>query len=106
MLPTLTGDGLDKMNQAMIKYLKVSIDGLEHKQQIDLLAWCRDSITVASTDAIYGAANPYRDPKMAQAFWYVLVITILVPRSGPVLKMIIQLPKCFFRLRDYSRLPQ
>ncbi|KAI9753259.1 MAG: hypothetical protein M1835_001006 [Candelina submexicana] len=71
MHPALLGPGLDKMNETMIKNLKVSIDELEFKEGItfDLHAWCRHAITVASTDAVYGPQNPYKSKEVEDALW-------------------------------------
>jgi hypothetical protein len=71
MHPSLLGDGLDRMNETMIDYLKTSIDelGINQGQPIDLHLWCRHAITIASTDAVYGEMNPYKDPKIEEAFW-------------------------------------
>jgi hypothetical protein len=73
MLPSLAGDGLDKMNHAMITYVKTSVDGLANKiKPMDLHMWCRHAITVASTDAVYGPQNPFKNPQTEQDFWYFL----------------------------------
>ncbi len=71
MHPALLGPGLDKMNETMIKNLKVSIDELEVKKVVtfDLHAWCRHAITVASTDAVYGPQSPYKSKEVEDAFW-------------------------------------
>ena len=70
---TLLGEGLNEMNARMIGYMKVAIDSLEQqKDPISLHTWIKHGITIASTDAMYGARNPYRDPKVEAAFWYAL----------------------------------
>jgi hypothetical protein len=70
MHPALLGSGLDMMNIDMIKHLKASIDELEPEQTaIDLHLWCRHAIAVASTEAVYGPLNPYKDPAIERAFW-------------------------------------
>lgn len=70
MHPALLGSGLDIMNKNMIKILKASIDELEPDQtSIDLHLWCRHAIAVASTDAVYGPLNPYKDPAVESALW-------------------------------------
>ncbi|KAJ6032767.1 hypothetical protein N7540_003499, partial [Penicillium herquei] len=35
----------------------------------DLHGWCRQAITVASTDSVYGPLNPYRVEGIEDAFW-------------------------------------
>ena len=70
MHPALLGSGLDKMNRNMIKNLKASIDGLEQDHtSIDLHLWCQHAVALASTDAVYGSHNPYKDPAIENAFW-------------------------------------
>ncbi|KAL5337120.1 cytochrome P450 [Aspergillus crustosus] len=69
--PTLTGKPLDRMNEKMVKLLTPLVDELAGKETVDLYGWCTKAITVASTEASYGPLNPYRDPKIVDAFWYV-----------------------------------
>lgn len=71
MHPLLLGDGLDQMNERMINYLKKSIDELASypSKRIDLFEWCRDAMTIASTDAVYGPLNPYKSRTVQDAFW-------------------------------------
>lgn len=70
MHPLIQGDGLDAMNRRMISYLKSSITDLEtQKESIDIYSWIRNSVTVATTDAIYGSRNPYRDPNVESGIW-------------------------------------
>jgi hypothetical protein len=68
---TMLGEGLNEMNARMIGYMKVAIDSLEQQSDpIALLSWIKHGITIASTDAMYGSRNPYRDPEVEKAFWY------------------------------------
>jgi hypothetical protein len=70
MHPALLGSGLDIMITNMVKDLKTFIDELEPDQaSMDLYLWCRHAITLASTDAVYGPLNPYKDPAVERAFW-------------------------------------
>ncbi|KAJ4301953.1 hypothetical protein N0V90_004049 [Kalmusia sp. IMI 367209] len=73
MHPALLGTGLDRMNEKMIKFLKFSMDELATTRNIntsfDLHAWCRHAITAASTDAIYGLRNPYKDREVEESLW-------------------------------------
>lgn len=41
----------------------------ERRVKVDLWDWIRHEVSVATTDAVYGPANPYRDPKFEAAFW-------------------------------------
>jgi hypothetical protein len=69
---TLLGEGLNEMNSRMIGYMKVSIDELhEQRGPLALRSWVQHAITIASTDAMYGPRNPYREPEVEKAFWYV-----------------------------------
>ncbi|KAJ8116888.1 hypothetical protein OPT61_g1789 [Boeremia exigua] len=73
MHPALLGTGLDRMNEKMIKFLKLSVDELatthNDRSSFDLHAWCRHAITVASTDAIYGSLNPYKQREVEDSLW-------------------------------------
>lgn len=71
MQPALLGNGLDRMNERMIRLLLPFVDELEHTSTVDLHMWCRHAVTMASTDATYGPLNPYKDPAIENAFWCV-----------------------------------
>jgi hypothetical protein len=73
--PTLQGEGLNGMNMRMISYLIASLDQLSQvNEQLDIYRWIRNAITVASTDAVYGPRNPYKDPGVEQGLWWVIRI--------------------------------
>ena len=66
------GESLDRMNRTMIEDISHSVDELSnHDDEVDLLEWTRQAITVATTGTLYGPSNPYRDPELRTAFWYV-----------------------------------
>ena len=69
--PALLGPALDVMNQKMISGLCSSVDALcgNEESPLDLHAWCRHSITVASTRAVWGSKNPFESEKLRSAFW-------------------------------------
>jgi hypothetical protein len=68
--PTLLGEGLNDMNERMIGYLVASIDKLSQEtEELDIYRWIRNAVTVATTDAVYGSRNPYKDPKVEQGIW-------------------------------------
>ena len=72
MGPALLGDGLDRMNINMVMTLKSSIDELGSTGAyipFDLYAWCRQALTIASTEAVYGPLNPYKSGFIQEAFW-------------------------------------
>jgi hypothetical protein len=71
--------GIDEMNRVAAMITKMRLDDLasQGSQQsgmhaIDLWEWVKHEITVATTECVYGAKNPYRDPKVESGFWYVL----------------------------------
>ncbi|KAI1910060.1 hypothetical protein LOZ12_004733 [Ophidiomyces ophidiicola] len=74
MSPTLLNEGLDQMNSRMVATLKEWVDGLSSvgdggHRAFDLYAWCRQILTIASTDAVYGPLNPYRPTSIQDAAW-------------------------------------
>ena len=72
MHPTLLGDGLDEMNEVMVKSLNRMINELamdSSEPVIDLFGWCKDGITIASTDSMWGPLNPYKSKFLRDCFW-------------------------------------
>ena len=67
------GESLDDMNQNMADALRQSIRQLDdfssEEKAFDLWVWIKHAMTQASTQAIYGPDNPFRDPKVEQGFW-------------------------------------
>lgn len=67
------GPGLDGMNRVMVGNVAGSLDGLiregEESVQIGLHGWLRGLVTMATTEAVYGPRNPYRDLKVRDSFW-------------------------------------
>lgn len=74
MTTSLLGKGLDKMNKTMVLGMMPLMDALiaNAPDPIDLHGWCREIITIASTEAIWGSKNPFKSEKIARDFWYVL----------------------------------
>ncbi|KAK4206274.1 cytochrome P450 [Rhypophila decipiens] len=68
------GPGLDALNRIMIKNVAESLDKIapanarDHRT-IGMTSWLRDTITQATTRAVYGPNNPFEDPAIAEAFW-------------------------------------
>jgi hypothetical protein len=62
---------MNAMVERMVVNLQSRIDELADSADAvtELTSWCRSAISTASTDAVYGDQNPYRDPKLEQAFW-------------------------------------
>jgi hypothetical protein len=69
------GPGLDEMNRVMIQNIAGSLDVLippgAQQVTIKLSRWLRDIITLATTNAVYGPENPFKDKEIQDSFWYV-----------------------------------
>ncbi|KAI4278020.1 MAG: hypothetical protein LQ337_001349 [Flavoplaca oasis] len=67
------GSGLDGMNRVMIQNIARSLDGLlpckSQVLEIKLGEWSRHEITMATTNAVYGRCNPFKDARVEKAFW-------------------------------------
>jgi hypothetical protein len=62
---------LEKMSQVATRVLDGAIQKLMQDEgvSIDLEAWVKREVMLASTDAVYGANNPFRDPAVVEGFW-------------------------------------
>lgn len=62
-----------EMNQIAAKVIVENMDEVQRKGKsvMDLAAWIQHEITIATTEAVYGPGNPYRDPEVESGFWYV-----------------------------------
>jgi hypothetical protein len=70
MRPTLLGEGLDTMNSKMMECVQRSVEELRSQcGTVDFYAWCTHAMTIASTDAIYGELNPYKQRKARDSYW-------------------------------------
>ena len=69
------GAALDDMNRHMMQNIAASLDNLlsggSQTVKIQLSEWLRDSVTVATTNSVYGPQNPFKEKDVANAFWYV-----------------------------------
>ena len=64
------GPDVDKLNLRMLSSLQSLLNEAKDSQEPrNLLSWIQHVITQASTDAIYGPANPFADQKTEDAFW-------------------------------------
>ncbi|KAF1948639.1 cytochrome P450 [Byssothecium circinans] len=67
------GKSLDDMNRAMLGALdqlsKNWASEVQGSPSFDLHSWVKDVITMASTEAIYGSANPYSSADVRSRFW-------------------------------------
>ena len=63
----------DEMNRQMIQNVATSLDKLKSSEQqpiqIGLSNWIRRNVTAASTNAVYGPQNPFKDQSIVDAFW-------------------------------------
>ena len=64
-------DSLRSMSETMTQSLERLFSGLncEEGEMMDLYRWTRHAVTIASTDAVYGPSNPFRDPLVEDGFW-------------------------------------
>ncbi|KAJ6111892.1 hypothetical protein N7523_007953 [Penicillium sp. IBT 18751x] len=69
LAPTMIGKSLDQMNIRMVRFMTPLIDELGGKPSVDLYQWCRDAITDASNDTMFGPMNPFKDKEVSDAFW-------------------------------------
>ncbi|KAF3003989.1 hypothetical protein E8E14_007603 [Neopestalotiopsis sp. 37M] len=64
------GAGLDAMNRRAIEVISQSLDSWAARgsTNIKMFAWVRHELLLASTDAVYGPGNPFRDAAMENAW--------------------------------------
>ncbi|MCJ1247982.1 hypothetical protein MMC30_005197 [Trapelia coarctata] len=84
---------LDTMNETMIENVAALLGELDAEldacgdgvKELDLYAWARHLVSLASTDAIYGVENPFRkDRRVEDAFWdFEADITKLILNVAP-----------------------
>lgn len=65
------GPSLDAMNWAAIQSLAQVLETLAAKapRVVDLFGWVRHEVSLATSDAVYGPMNPFRDTAIETAFW-------------------------------------
>lgn len=66
--PLSPGPGLDAMNRAMAQKIISSLERIHSSEVINLFDIVKQEITHATTDSVYGAQNPFRDPAIVEAF--------------------------------------
>jgi cytochrome P450 len=68
-----SGAGLDAMNRVMIDNIAAFLDDIkpagQNTRQVSLVKWLRHSVTLATTNSVYGPSNPFKDDGIAEAFW-------------------------------------
>lgn len=65
------GPNLDDLNTKAVQILNRSIEELASKQRpttVNLFAWASQEIILATTNAVYGTQNPFKSPKVRQAY--------------------------------------
>ena len=70
--PAVTpGAKLDAMNRLSVQKVSDILNTLasETPKTIKLFEWVRKNIASATSDAVYGPRNPFRDPEILDAFW-------------------------------------
>lgn len=70
--PAVTpGASLDTMNRLSIQKVSEFLDALASNAPttMNLFEWVQKSIAWATSEAVYGPRNPFRDPKILSAFW-------------------------------------
>ena len=81
------GPGLDTMNRRSVDSLAASLAYLRARQTpsttVSLFAWVQHEIIMATTDAEYGPANPFRDPEFEKAWQYVPLPSSTHHKSTP-----------------------
>lgn len=65
------GPNLDALNAKAVSILNASLSALSAKEAptvVKLFEWASHEIMMATTDAIYGPRNPFRDPAVREAY--------------------------------------
>ena len=69
---TAPGGGLEHMNRIMIANVSTSFNSLKTGTlpiRLNILSWLRHGITLATSEAVYGPANPLRNRTVEDGFW-------------------------------------
>ncbi|KAK7974518.1 hypothetical protein PG989_016366 [Apiospora arundinis] len=65
------GDDLDKISRTSVEVLSAELDSLRaqgHPIKVGLWGWSRKLMEAATTEAVWGPQNPYRDSAIAEAW--------------------------------------
>ena len=71
------GKSLEDMTSAMLQEVFIRLTALDHGAigEIDFFAWIRKTVTMCSTQAIYGPENPFKKhPELEKAFWFIFIL--------------------------------
>ncbi|KAL8692058.1 MAG: hypothetical protein Q9218_002844 [Villophora microphyllina] len=76
------GPGLDKINKSIVHDIAAAVLRLNAGPgtvRISLYQWVRHTITIATSNAVYGTHNIFREPEIYKAFWdYETNLTVLL----------------------------
>lgn len=67
--PVLAGKYLDRMNEIMLRGLLAIVNDMDNDGTVDLNAWLRHAVTIASINATYGTLNPFKRRHIEDTFW-------------------------------------
>lgn len=69
--PLAPGPDLDAMNRVMLGLVAMALNRVRDGgvKRVKLNEWVTEQITMATTNAAYGPANPYKDPKFVALQW-------------------------------------
>lgn len=65
------GPNLDDLNAKAVQILNSSMEVLCAKKTtttVDLFAWASEEIMLATTNAVYGSKNPFKNPNVRDAY--------------------------------------
>jgi hypothetical protein len=65
------GPQLDAMNRSSVEIVARSVEELASRSpaRLKLFEWVKKEITFATTESVYGPQNPFRNPKLQDAYW-------------------------------------
>lgn len=67
-LPLVPGPYLDELNRAAIGEIAQTIDAVDTKLAVPMYKWIQHQMLQATTNAVYGPNNPFKDHKVQEAF--------------------------------------
>ncbi|KAH8600689.1 cytochrome P450 [Bisporella sp. PMI_857] len=109
------GANLDAMNRAAIQNVAEIVERLASRptKHVKLFEWAVHELSIATTDAVYGPMNPFKDPAVEAAFWrfgpgiVILLInllpSILARKSVQARELIAVAMKRYFNDKGYEQ---
>lgn len=68
------GTALDELTGLMLPGVVNSLNNLiptgSEATKVRLWEWARETVTLSTTNAVYGPHNPFQDVKIRDSFWY------------------------------------